>query len=109
MWVEIKDVILSTEDRQLIRKKQQLTDKHINAVLRLIHEQFPEINGLVLTLLQNKLLRGPTTNAIQLFHVRGGHWIVGATSSKGKVVTVYDFLYASLDQETAVMMRFILL
>ena len=37
--------------------------------------------------------------------MRGGHWIVGAMSSKGKVVTVYDSLYASLDQETAVMIQ----
>ena len=47
VWVQIKDIILSTEDRQLILNKQQLTDKHINGTLRLIHEQFPTINGLV--------------------------------------------------------------
>ena len=36
--------------------------------------------------------------------MREDHWIVGATSNKGKVVvTVYDSLYASLDQATAVM------
>ena len=84
VWVQIKDIILSIEDRQLIRNKQQLTYKHINAALRLIHEQSPEINGLVLTLLQNRPLRGSITNAIQVFYVRGGHWIVGATSSKEK-------------------------
>ena len=105
VWVQIKDIILSIEDRQSILNKQQLTDKHINGALRLIHEQFPAINGLVLTLLQNRPLHGSSANAIQIFHVRGGHWIVGATSNKGKVVTVYDSLYASLDQATAVMIQ----
>ena len=37
--------------------------------------------------------------------MRGGHWIVGTTSNKGKVVTVYDSLYDSLDQVTAVMIQ----
>ena len=78
VWVQIKDIILSIEDRQLILNKQQLTDKHINGALRLIHEQFPAINGLVLTLLQNRPLHGSSANAIQIFHVRGGHWIVDA-------------------------------
>ena len=54
-WVQIKDTILSIEDRQLIRHKQQPTDKYINAALRLIHEQFPEINGLILTLFRTDL------------------------------------------------------
>ena len=105
VWVKIKDITLSIEDRQSILNKQQLTDKHINGALRLIHEQFPAINGLVLTFLQNRPLHGSSANAIQIFHVRGGHWIVGATSNKGKVVTVYDSLYASLDQATAVMIQ----
>ena len=76
MWVQIKDIILSIEDRQLIRNKQQLTDKHINAALRLIHEQFPEINGLILTLLQNKHLRQPSTNAKEKYlQCMTPHWI----------------------------------
>ena len=47
VWVQIKDITLSIEDRQSIFNKQQLTDKHINGALRLIHEAFPAINGLV--------------------------------------------------------------
>ena len=90
VWVQIKDIVLSIEDRQLILDKQQLIDKHINGALRLIHEQFLAINGLVLTFLQNRPLHGSSVNAIQIFHVRGDHWIVVATSNKGKVVTVYD-------------------
>lgn len=66
MWVQIKDIILSIEDRQLILNKQQLTDKHINGALRLIHEQFPAINGLVLTLLQNRPLHGSLANSMQI-------------------------------------------
>ena len=35
-------------------------------------------------------LNGPTSNAIQILHIRGDHWIVAATGPRSKIVRVYD-------------------
>ena len=79
----------------------QLSDLHINSAQRLINEHFPDLNGLKLSLLQKQPLKGPTTNAIQIFHDNENHWIVAATAKVGKSVHVYDSAHTSLDQVSA--------
>jgi len=74
----------------MISGGEKLMDKHINSSQRLIHAQFPKLNGLVLSLLQNQPLMGATDNAVQIFHVCGDHWIVAATAPGSKMVYVYD-------------------
>ena len=71
----------------------------------MINEQFPDLNGLKLSLLQMQPLKGPTTNAVQIFHVNGNHWIVAATAKVGKSVHIYDSAHASLDQVSATMIK----
>ena len=63
--------------------------------------QFPNLNGLRLTLLQDQPHSQPTVNALQVLHIRKSHWIVVFTKHKGKLVYVYDSAYSSVDQATA--------
>ena len=71
----------------------------------MISERFPDLNGLKLSLLQTQPLKGPTTNAVQIFHVNGNHWIVAATAKAGKSVCVYDSAHTSLDQVSATLIK----
>ena len=50
-------------------------------------------------------LKGPTTNAVQIFNVNSNHWIVAATAKVRKSVRVYDSAHTSLDQVSATMMN----
>lgn len=100
-WIKIKDIALTNFDRRLIADGEKLTDKHINSVQRVLHEQFPNLNGLVLSFLQCRPLNGPTSNAIQILHIHGDHWIVAATGPRSKIVRVYDSAYSSLDQSSS--------
>ena len=97
-WVTIRDIKLTQVDKRMILGEEKLMDQHINSAQRLICAQFPKLNGLVLSLLQNQFLIGATDNAIQIFHVHGDHWIVATTAPGSKVVYVYDSAYSSLDQ-----------
>ena len=98
MWIKIKDITLTNLDRRLISDGEKLIDKRINSARRILHEQFPNLNGLVLSFLQCRPLNGPTSNAIQILHIHGDHWVVAATSIGSKIVRVYDSVYSSLDQ-----------
>ena len=97
-WIRFKDIILLDSDHKTIRNREKLNDKHINFAQRLLKEQFPHLNGLRLTLLQNIPHDQPTSNAIQVIHVRDDHWIVAATKPGAKSVQVYDSLFSALDQ-----------
>ena len=76
MWIKIKDITLTNLDRSLISNGEKLIDKHINSAQRKLHEEFPNFNGFILSFLQCRPLKGPTSNAIQILHVRGdiGWW-----------------------------------
>jgi len=76
VWVKIKDITLKNSDKVIIEQGLELTDLHINCAQLLIKGQFPKLNGLKLSLQQSQALKGSTTNAIQIFHINGNHWIV---------------------------------
>ena len=101
VWVTIRDIKLTEADKRMILGGEKLMDQHINSAQRLLRAQFPKLNGLVLSLLQHQPLLGATDNAIQIFHVRGNHWIVATTAPNSKVVYVYDSAYSSLDQSSS--------
>ena len=101
MWIKIKDITLTNLDRRLISDGEKLIDKHINSAQRILHEQFPNLNGLVVSFLQCRPLNGPTSNAIQILHIRGDYWVVAATSMGSKIARVYDSVYSSLDQSSS--------
>ena len=78
-----------------------LMDQHINFAQRLLRHQFPNLNGLRLTLLQDKPHCQPTVNALQILRIKKCHWIVAFTKNKGKLVYVYDSTYSSVHQAAA--------
>ena len=68
VWVKIQDITLTLEDKHIILDGLRLKDQHINSVHRLLKLQFPSLNGLRLSLLQDEM-KGPTRNALQILHV----------------------------------------
>lgn len=59
-------------------------------------KQFPHINRLRLTLLQNQENIGETS-AIQIFNIQKNHWICAAKSEGKAKVLVYDTAYTKWD------------
>ena len=92
VWLKIQDITLTLEDKHVILHGLRLSDQHINSVHRLLKQQFPSLNGLRLSLLQDEM-KGPTCNATQILHIMTNHWILTATYKSGKVVHVYDSVY----------------
>ena len=70
-------------DKRIIEEGRMLNDKHINLAQRMIKQKFPSINGLHLTLLQDK----PHTERTEI-HINENHWVCAA-SMKGKQVQVF--------------------
>ena len=60
-----------------------------NACQKLLKEQFPQVDGLLDTILlsNNDIPRPPTKEALQMHHIPG-HWVMSC--SFGGNVTVYD-------------------
>lgn len=82
-----------------IQNGAKLSDIPINIAQRLLKEQFPNFNGLQLTLCQQKhqMVDVITENQMQVIHCRGDHWIVA--SSVGCIegtVNIYDSSYTVL-------------
>jgi len=88
----IKDIILTTADKQLLIQGEKFSDKYINAAQRKLKMMFPKIK---LTLLQDKTSHTKSTeNALQIFHSEGNHWVCATTiGASGKKVIVYDSAY----------------
>ena len=96
--LQSRDISLTYYDKGLLASGEKLLDKHINFALRILKMMFPKINGLRLTLLQDKAHKDPADNALQIFHVGGDHWICATTiDTPGKRVSVYDSSYAKWD------------
>ena len=85
---------------------EELSDIHINLAQRLLREQFPELCGLLSTLLQGKetsVIEKSDMKMLQIIHSSSHHhWIVATTiGSKGEGdVLVYDSIFKTLDGET---------
>ena len=96
MWIKIKDITLTNLDRRLISDGEKLIDKHINSAQRKLNEQFPNLNGLMLSFLQCRPLNGPTSKAAGSKTALNGPTGIGS-----KTVCVYDPVYSSLDQSSS--------
>jgi len=105
IWVKVKDISLTNADKRILASGQTLTDKQINVAQRLLKEAFPKVNGLRLTLLQNQDHKEATVNRIQILHINGNHWVCAATTSKGKLVHVYDSSYTGWDKSSYKMLQ----
>ena len=85
---------------------EELSDIHVNLAQRLLRAQFPNLNGLLSTLLQEKdtmAIEKKEKEMLQIIHsTNRHHWIVATTiGSKGEgEVLVYDSLFKTLDGET---------
>ena len=99
MWVKVRDISLTYYDKDILANGEKLSDKHINLAQRILKGKFSKINGLHLTLLQDKPHKEPTDNALQIFHMGGDHWICATTiGTSGKRVLVYDSGYTKWDE-----------
>ena len=73
---------------------------------RILKNQFPTLNRLQSTLLQQKTVANSATgselsrNRLQIIHSRSNHWIVASTLG-GEQVQVYDSLHELIDRESA--------
>ena len=54
MWVKVRDISLMYYDKDILASGEKLSDKHINLAQRILKGRFSKINGLRLTLLQDK-------------------------------------------------------
>jgi len=101
IWVRCHRGVLSFNDKATLQNGDELSDKHIQFVQKLIKEQFPLFGGLCSTLLQDKCFNLPQ-NSVQIIHCsQRHHWI--AASNIGcphNLVNIYDSLFNDLDAAT---------
>ena len=94
---------LKEEDYRRIEAGEMLSDLSMYLAHRILKNQFPTLNGLQSTLLQQKT--NPATsselsrNCLQIIHCRSNHWIVASTVG-GEQVQVYNSLHKSIDRES---------
>ena len=97
---------LSATEIEKVIMGEELSDIHINLAQRLLRAQFPELNGLLSTLLQGKetsVIEKKEKKMLQIIHSTSRHhWIVATTiGSKGEGdVLVYDSIFKTVDGET---------
>ena len=97
---------LKEEEYRRITAGEMLSDVSMDLAQRILKNQFPTLNGLQSTLLQQKTMANSATgselsrNRLQIIHSRSNHWIVASTLG-GEQVQVYDSLYESIDRESA--------
>jgi len=99
-----KSKLSSNDFEEEIIMGNELSDLHINKAQSLLKAQFPQVNGLISSLLQSKDLQptGSVSNKIQIVHCsKRHHWVVATTvDCKDGEVIVFDSVYRSLDDET---------
>ena len=96
-WVRYGGIALSKKDRYELTNGKELSDLHVNAYQALLKSNFPKVNGLQNTLLQQKYSL-EHSEALQVIHVRKSHW--AAIQTSGSNVYLYDSSYTSLSTDT---------
>ena len=72
----IKELLLTDEERRIIASGEVLTDLHINAVQKLLSNQFPDISGLQSSCFsQGNRFKRITSPGIQVHHTGCFHWV----------------------------------
>ena len=82
---------------------EQLTDKHVNFIQKLVGNKYKDVYGLKSTLTVHKSSKVPvkcTKNFLQIMHCRTNHWIVVSTILSHPKVTIYDSSFDSADSNT---------
>lgn len=75
LYHELGKVRLTTEDKSAIVDGKRLNDKHISFAQNMLKVQFPEIEGLKPTILQERFKLDGSKHIVQILHVHGDHWI----------------------------------
>ena len=97
---------LSATEIEKVIMGEELSDIHVNLAQRLLRAEFPDLNGLLSTLLQGKettVIEKKENKMLQIIHSTSRHhWIVATTigSKREGEVLVYDSLFKTLDRET---------
>ena len=63
-WVSLNEMSLMFDNKRILERSGKLTDKHINYAQRILKSMFSAINGLCLTLVQDKLYKQSTSKSI---------------------------------------------
>ena len=102
VWLKVGSHKLSLHDQMILMNGEDLNDHHINFAQYLLHTEFPAVQGLVLTLLQEKTIATKLpAGSVQIIHnSRRHHWLVATTKNCTRnEVKIYDSLYKSPDAE----------
>ena len=103
VWVTFTGtrIQLFAEDRHIIEEQERLTGRHINFTQALLRTQFPLIDGLQNTLLQDRCRFSVASKVVQILRIRNNHWVVISNlQSNGNKVSVYDTVYDDIDCST---------
>lgn len=90
VWLKFDGLCLTHID------KQELLNGKLNDRHRLLHNQFPDAEGLRHTLLQKRKPLKKIASGLQIIHDRGDHWIIASNIGHDNV-RVYDSV---IEQDT---------
>lgn len=81
-----------------IRNGQWLDDRHIDRAQKILHKQFPNIDGFQSVLLfssqKQRQITVPNNHFIQILNVSGNHWVtVSNIGCKDAEINFYDSIY----------------
>ena len=100
VWITVHGATLKSSDKLMLLKGNEINDRVINAVQKMLIAQFPLLKGLRSTLIQYHLGCW-TDNYLQIVHSRNSHWIlVSSIGCQRGEVKVYDSLYDRVDDAT---------
>ena len=104
VWVKINKLILCMKERNVIIICKKLTDIHISAAQKILHNEFPDTNGLQNSNGQLKYPLSNVSNSMQIVHVQNDHWAIITTIRIVKkqeiVVCYYHSVYLTLSDDT---------
>ena len=104
--ISLGDEIRRVNPKELLRihAGATLSDLSINMAQKMIKKQFPKLNGLISTLVQEKkYMYKPTKNQLQIIHSRDDHWIVASSAlskNNENEVHIYDLALSTIDERT---------
>ena len=89
-------------DTEHIIMGERLSDADINHAQKILKAQFPKLNGLRLTLNQDRPSKHTTDNWVHVIHcLRRDHWILATTiSCNDGMVLIYDSVFRNVDEPT---------
>ena len=101
IWIKSDSYIVSKSDEIDLINSEKLNDRHVNFAHQLLHNQYPNIDGLGCTLLQSKPPVKKILNGLQIIFDRSDHWIVESSINHGHhIVHICDSVYSTVDEHT---------